>query len=263
MTIDLTGKRAFVTGSSSGIGQAIAIALGNAGADVAVQYYKAEEGAETTIKAIRESRADARTLKLGGNVADSETVSDWFSQIEDAWGGIDIFVNNAGIDGDKQDLVDSETEAWEKVININLIGGYYGIRQALKRMVPAESGVILSVTSVHEKIPWGGQSAYCASKAGISMLTQSLALEVSEKNVRVLCLAPGAIKTDINRDVWEDPEQLEDLKTKIPMNRMGEVEEIANLATALVSDTAGSYVTGTTIFADGGMITYPSFAKGG
>ncbi|MDF1658805.1 MAG: SDR family oxidoreductase [Verrucomicrobiales bacterium] len=260
MKLDLTGKRAFVTGSSGGIGQAIAIALANAGADVVIQYYSDKEGAGKTLAEIG---PETRTMVVGGDVSDPSIVEQWFDQIDSEWGGLDIFVNNAGIDGERQTVTDSVIEDWEGVISINLLGGYYGIRQALKRMVPKKSGVILSVTSVHEKIPWAGQSAYCASKAGISMLTQSLALEVSDQNVRVLCLAPGAIKTDINKDVWTDEEQLDDLHSKIPMNRMGEVDEIGNLAVALVSDQAGSYVTGTTIFADGGMVTYPSFASGG
>lgn len=260
MKIDLKGKRAFVTGSSGGIGQAIAIALGKAGADVAVHYFKDKKGAEKTVAEIGDDR---KTMILDGNVAEASEVKRWFKKIGDAWGGIDIFVNNAGIDGEKQDLAESVIHDWEKVVGINLFGGYYGIREALQHMVPAESGAILSVTSVHEKIPWAGQSAYCASKAAISMLTKSLALEVSEKNIRVLCLAPGAIKTDINKDVWTDKKNLADLNDKIPMNRMGEVEEIANLAVALVSETTGSYITGTTIYVDGGMTAYPSFAKGG
>lgn len=260
MEIDLKGKTAFITGSSGGIGQAIAIALGRAGANVAVQYYSDREGAERTVEKIG---GGVETLILSGDVSDRGVVDGWFSEIKHAWGGLDIFVNNAGIDGEKQPLAESEPDDWEKVISTNLLGGYYGIREALRQMLPKESGVILSVTSVHEKIPWAGQSAYCASKAGISLLTQSLALEVSDKNIRVLCLAPGAIKTDINKDVWSDEEQLADLKTKIPMRRMGEVEEIANLALTLVSETSASYLTGTTVFADGGMVAYPSFAKGG
>ncbi len=259
MNIDLSNKRAFVTGSSSGIGQAIAIALGKAGAKVAAHYYDDEEGAHHTL---REIGGDGHLL-LNGDVSKPSTVDGWFRKIKEEWGGLDIFINNAGMDGEKQDLADTETEDWEKVISVNLLGGYYGIRQSLKLMLPEKSGVIISVTSVHERIPWAGQSAYCASKAGISMLSKSLALEVSDQGIRVLCIAPGAIKTDINRDVWSDEKNLADLNTKIPMDRIGETEEIANLTVALASEKVGSYMTGTTIYADGGMITYPSFAEGG
>lgn len=260
MNIDLSNKRAFVTGSSGGIGRAIAIALAEAGAIVAVHYNRDAEGAEETLNLMPESK---RGPVLGGDVSDPGVVEKWFRKIEDEWGGLDVFINNAGIDGEKQDLSDSEVDAWEKVISVNLLGGYYGMRQALKLMLPNESGVIISVTSVHEKVPWGGQSAYCASKAGISMMCKSLALEVSQKGIRVLCLAPGAIKTDINKDVWSDEKKLADLRTKVPMDRIGTTEEVANLAVALASDKVGGYMTGTTIFADGGMTTYPSFAKGG
>ncbi len=260
MKIDLSNKRAFVTGSGSGIGRAIAIALAEAGAKVAVHYNRDAEGAQETLERIGDQKG---CLLLGGDVSDPAVVEGWFRRIAEEWGGLDIFVNNAGMDGGKTPLAESETDAWEKVISVNLLGGYYGIRQALKLMLPEKSGVIISVTSVHERIPWAGQSAYCASKAGISMLTQSLALEVSDQGIRVLCIAPGAIRTDINKDVWSDPEQLADLKTKVPMNRIGETSEIANLAVALASDQVGGYMTGTTVFVDGGMITYPSFAKGG
>jgi glucose 1-dehydrogenase len=260
MKIDLSGKRAFVTGSSGGIGKAIAIALGKAGAKVAVHYNSNEDGARKTLEEIGEGGGH---LMLGGDVSDPVTVEGWFREIRESWGGLDIFINNAGIDGENKPLAESEPEDWGKVISVNLLGGYYGIRQALKLMLPERSGVIISVTSVHERIPWAGQSAYCASKAAISMLTQSLALEVSDNGIRVLCIAPGAIRTDINSDVWSDESQLADLKTKIPMDRMGEASEIANLAVALASEKVGSYMTGTTVFADGGMITYPSFAKGG
>lgn len=260
MNIDLSSKRAFVTGSSGGIGRAIALALADAGAKVAVHYNRDETGGKETLKQMGSRDGD---LLLGGDVSDPAVVEGWFSTINEQWNGLDIFINNAGIDGKKQPLVESEPADWEKVISVNLLGAYYGIRQALKLMLPEKSGVIISVTSVHERIPWAGQSAYCASKAGISMLTQSLALEVSDQGIRVLCIAPGAIKTDINKDVWSDEAKLADLNTKVPMDRIGEVSEIANLTVALASEKIGSYVTGATIFADGGMTAYPSFSKGG
>lgn len=260
MKIDLSNKSAFVTGSSGGIGRAIAIALAKAGAKVAVHYNRNAEGAQETLEQIGDRKG---CLLLGGDVSDRATVEGWFQKIRETWGGLDIFINNAGIDGEKQPLAESDPDAWGKVISVNLLGGYYGIRQALNLMLPKQSGVIISVTSVHERIPWAGQSAYCASKAGISLLSQSLALEVSGQGIRVLCLAPGAIKTAINKDVWSDEEKLADLRTKIPMDRIGETEEIANLTVALASEKTGGYMTGTTVFADGGMITYPSFAKGG
>jgi len=260
MDLQLKDKRVLVTGSSGGIGQAIAIALAREGARVAVQYRSNEDGARETLAQIGE---DTDTRLLQGDISDADTVAQWFEKIDEAWGGIDILINNAGIDGERQEVATSTIEDWEKVLSINLMGAYYTMRQALKRMLPQQSGVVLNVTSVHEQIPWAGQSAYCAAKAGLSMLTKSIALEISDKKIRALCLAPGAIKTAINEDVWSDDEKLADLKTKIPLNRIGRVEEIANQAVSLVSETTSSYVTGTTVFADGGMVAYPSFEKGG
>jgi NAD(P)-dependent dehydrogenase (short-subunit alcohol dehydrogenase family) len=142
------------------------------------------------------------------------------------------------------------------------MGSFLCARQALKRMVAQRSGVILNMTSVHEKIAWSGYGAYSASKAALSMLTKTQAQEAAPFGVRVLALAPGAIKTSINRSVWSDPASLADLLTKIPLGRMGEVAEIARVAAFLVSDAA-SYLTGSTVYADGAMTDYPDFAHGG
>ncbi len=145
---------------------------------------------------------------------------------------------------------------------MNLFGAFYCAQQALKRMVPQKSGVILNISSVHEIIPWSGYSAYTASKAALGMMTQTLAQEAAPYGVRVLALGPGAIKTSINRSVWSDPASLKDLLEKIPLNRVGEPEEIARIAVVLVSETA-SYLTGRTVFVDGGMTDYPDFSHGG
>lgn len=177
-------------------------------------------------------------------------------------GGIDILINNAGIDGKRALSWDAETDAWGGVIDINLKGTYFCAREALKRMVAQRSGVVLNMSSVHEMIAWTGYSAYTASKAGMSMMSKSLAQEAAPYGVRVLCIAPGAIRTPINQSVWQDVEGYNDLLTKIPMGRIGEPADIANMAVILASDVAG-YVTGTTVFVDGGMTNYPSFAHGG
>ena len=147
-------------------------------------------------------------------------------------------------------------------MEVNLLGAFYCAREALQRMVPQKRGVILSTSSVHQLIPWSGYSAYAASKAALGMMTMTLAQEAAPHGVRVLALGPGAIKTPINQSVWSDPEGLRDLLQKIPLGRLGEPEEIARMAVVLVSDAA-SYVTGRTIFVDGGMTDYPSFAHGG
>jgi glucose 1-dehydrogenase len=260
MDIRLDQKRALVTGGNSGIGEAIALALADSGARVAINYLTNPEAAESLIKRIGGDHGEA--IALQGDVSDPVAVAQMFDNIDRAWGGIDILINNAGIDGGRALGWETDIGAWKKVIEVNLFGAFYCAREALKRMVPIKSGVVLNISSVHEQIAWSGYSAYTASKAAVGMLTQTLAQEAAPYGVRVLAVGPGAIKTPINRGVWSDPKNLKDLLEKIPLNRIGETEEIARIVVVLVSDAA-SYVTGRTIFVDGGMTDYPDFAHGG
>ena len=260
MNIELEGKRALVTGANSGIGAAIALALAGADAKVAINYVVHPEAAEELVRAIKQGQGEA--LAIQADVSDPRAVAEMFRQIDAAWGGIDVLINNAGIDGDRALGWEADIAAWRKVIEVNLFGAFYCAREALKRMVPQKSGVVLSTSSVHEEIAWSGYSAYAASKAAVSMLTKTLAQEAAPHGVRVLAVGPGAIKTSINRSVWSHPESLQDLLEKIPLHRIGEPEEIARMVVVLVSDVA-SYVTGRTVFVDGGMTDYPGFAHGG
>jgi glucose 1-dehydrogenase len=260
MEIKLTGRRALVTGANSGIGEVIALALADAGAKVAVNYVVDPEAARTVAGKIRDKSSDA--LALDADVSNAEQVAQMFENIDSAWGGLDVLVNNAGIDGPRAYGWESDPTAWGRVIDINLLGAFHCSREALRRMVPQKSGVILNLTSVHEVIPWSGYSAYTAAKAGASMLTKTLAQEAAPHAVRVLAIAPGAIQTPINQAVWSDPQGLAELLRKVPMGRLGQCEEIARIAVFLVSDAA-SYVTGTTVFVDGGMTDYADFAHGG
>jgi len=260
MNIRLDGKRALVTGGNTGIGAAIALALADAGAKVAINYVSHPEATDEVIKTIKQKHGEG--IPIQADVFDPKAVENMFGQIDTAWGGIDILINNAGIDGTRAMCWEADIAAWRKVVEINLFGAFYCAREALKRMVPQKGGVVLSTSSVHEEIAWSGYSAYTASKAAISMLTKTLAQEAAPHGVRVLTVAPGAIKTSINRSVWSDPKSLQDLLEKIPLNRIGEPDEIARMVVVLVSDIA-SYVTGRTIFVDGGMTDYPDFAHGG
>lgn len=260
MNITLEGKRALVTGGNSGIGAAIALGLAEAGAKVAINYVAHPEEAEGLVQTIKQKHGEA--ISIQADVSDPKAVGEMFRQIDAAWSGIDILINNAGIDGARALAWEADIAAWRKVIEINLFGAFYCAREALKRMVPQKSGVLLSTSSVHEEIAWSGYSAYAASKAAVSMQTKTLAQEAAPHGVRVLAVAPGAIKTAINRSVWSDPKGLQDLLEKIPLHRIGEPEDIARMVVVLVSDVA-SYVTGRTIFVDGGMTDYPSFAHGG
>ncbi len=260
MDIRLNDKRALVTGGNSGIGRAIALTLGEAGARVGVSYLGHPEAAQEVVSRIKAAGSDA--IPLHADVSDRAQVLQMFQALKEAWGGIDILVNSAGIDGARAVGWEADPVAWRKVLEVNLAGSYYCAREALGSMVAQKAGVILNITSVHETIPWSGYTAYTASKAGLSMLTKSLAQEAAPFQVRVLALAPGAIQTPINVAVWGDPGQLADLLSKIPLGRLGQPEEIARMAVVLVSDAA-SYITGTTVFVDGGMTLYPEFARGG
>ena len=260
MDLDLRGRRAVVTGANSGIGRAIALALATEGTRVCVNYVTHPEAAQAVVSEI----AGLGGTAIGGqaDVSDPAQVARMFADVERAWGGVDILVNNAGIDGARVTGWEQTPDAWRRVLDVNLTGAYLCAREALRRMVPAKRGVVLNLTSVHERIPWTGYSAYTASKAGLSMLTKTLAQEAAPSGVRVLAVAPGAIQTPINRDVWSDPVQLKDLLDKIPIGRLGTVDDIARMVAVLVSDIAG-YVTGTTLFVGGGMTLYPSFMRGG
>ncbi len=259
-SIDIKGSRALVTGGNSGIGAAIAASLCDAGADVAINYISNASAAAAAAKQFQQQ--GRRAMAIEADIADPDAVEVMFAQLDAEWGGLDILVNNAGIDGTAMPAWDADLAAWRKVLEINLFGTFYCARQALKRMVPARRGVIINMSSVHETIPWSGFSAYTASKAGVSMMTKTLAQEAAPHGVRVLAIAPGAIRTPINHAVWSDPAGLQDLNRKIPLGRMGEPGEIARMVTVLASDAA-SYMTGTTVFVDGGMLDYEDFAHGG
>jgi NAD(P)-dependent dehydrogenase (short-subunit alcohol dehydrogenase family) len=195
-------------------------------------------------------------------VADPNAVARRYAKIDAKWGGLDLLVNNAGIDGEAALAWEAKAEDWQRVLRVNLEGAFFCAAAALKRMVPKKCGVIINLTSVHEQIAWSGYSAYTASKAGVSMMTKTLAQEAAPHGIRVLAVAPGAIRTPINRAVWSSRKGLKDLQKKIPLGRIGEPAEIANMIVVLAS-SAGSYVTGCTVFVDGGMTDYPDFAHGG
>jgi len=260
MEVSLKDRRILVTGANSGLGAAMARCFAGAGAHVAINYVAHPELATAVAGEI--AQAGGTAIALAADVSDATQVAAMFGELDARWGGIDVLVNNAGIDGPRAPAWEADPVAWERVLRVNLMGAFLCAREALRRMVAQRAGVVLNVTSVHERIAWSGYSAYTCSKAALSMLTQNLAQEASPFGVRVLSLAPGAIRTPINKDVWSNPDTLRDLLTKIPLGRMGEPEEIARTAAFLVSDLA-SYMTGSTVYADGAMTDYPEFAHGG
>ncbi|GAA0580038.1 SDR family oxidoreductase [Rhizomicrobium electricum] len=261
LTIDLSGRRALVTGGDGGLGAAASRALAACGAWVGIGWRGDRAPAEALVAELHGAEGRVVPIHLE-DVADPESVAAAFAAVDEELGGIDILVNNAGIDGKRQLCAESDPAAWRRVIEVDLIGPYNCAREAAKRMIAQQRGVIVNVTSVHETIPWTGYSAYTAAKAGLSMFTRTLAQEIAEHGVRVVAIAPGAIKTPINADVWKDPAGKADLLGKIPMDRIGEPKDVGRVIAFLASDLAG-YVTGTTVAVDGGMLLYPGFREGG
>ncbi|AEK58089.1 MULTISPECIES: glucose 1-dehydrogenase [Acidithiobacillus] len=260
LNIDLHGRVALVTGASGGLGRAIATTLAAAGARVAVHYGKDAKGAAGVVADIRQQGGEAEAF--GADVADANAVADLVGAAHRHFGALDILVNNAGMDGPRQLVGADKPDAWQKVIAVDLLGPYYCARAAVSLMEQARRGVIINVTSVHEFIPWEGYSAYASAKAGLSMFTKTLAQETADRGIRVVAIAPGAIQTPINASVWGNPDSLKDLDQKIAMGRLGRPEEVAQVIAFLASDLA-SYITGTTLAVDGGMLIYPDFRHGG
>jgi glucose 1-dehydrogenase len=263
----LAGQKALVTGGSSGIGRAVAVALGGAGADVAVNYRSGEEEAEEVVDAIKEKGSNA--IALQADVAKEDQVQAMFARMRDAFGTIDILVANAGLQQDAP--FDQMTlQQWNTVINVNLTGQFLCCREAVKefkrrgvrREISCAAGKIICMSSVHDTIPWAGHVNYAASKGGVMLMMKSIAQEVAPHRIRVNSISPGAIRTPINRPAWDTPEAYAELLKLIPYKRIGEPEDIARAAVWLVSDEA-DYITGTSLYVDGGMTLYPGFEAGG
>jgi glucose 1-dehydrogenase len=263
----LRGQKAIVTGASSGIGKAIAIALGQAGADVVVNYSNDAKSAEAVAAEI--SRLGSRAIVFRSDVSKEDEVRAMFAAACGEFGTVDILVNNAGIQKDA--AFDELTLAqWQRVIDVNLTGQFLCSREAVrefkrrgvKKEVSCAAGKIICVSSVHEVIPWAGHVNYAASKGGVMLMMKSIAQEVAPWRIRVNSIGPGAIRTPINTDAWSTRAAYEALLKLIPYKRIGEADEIGRAAVWLASDDS-DYVTGTTLFVDGGMTLYPGFETGG
>lgn len=263
----LRGQKALVTGASSGIGREIALALGRAGADVVVNYSRHAEEAEQVVEAIRSQGVQAYAHRA--DVSVEGEVEEMFRKMMAELGTIDILVNNAGIQRDAP-FHELSLADWELVMNVNLKGQFLcsraAVREFLRRGVVPEvscaAGKILCVSSVHDVIPWAGHVNYATSKGGVSMMMKSIAQEVAPRRIRVNAISPGAVRTPINFEAWSTREAYQELMKLIPYKRIGEPEEIARAAVWLVSDDS-DYVTGTTLYVDGGMTLYPGFETGG
>jgi glucose 1-dehydrogenase len=263
----LQGQKALVTGANSGIGRGVALALGEAGADVVVNYVVGDDAANAVVEEIR--RAGVKAIALKADVSSEDQVNGMFAEAIRQFGTLDILVNNAGLQRDSA-FHDMTLAQWNTVISINLTGQFLcaraAVREFLRRgVVPSVScaaGKIICMSSVHQVIPWAGHANYATSKGGIKMLMESLAQEVAPQRIRVNAIAPGAIRTPINTAAWQTKEAYDQLMTLVPYGRIGEPEDIARAAVWLASDQS-DYVVGTTLFVDGGMTLYPGFATGG
>ena len=256
----LKDQTAIVTGSGSGIGRSIALQMAHTGAKVMVNYISDEDQAQDVVDLIKSSGGEAS--KFRADVTQEEQVKALFHRTMETYGTVHILVNNAGIQNEA--AIDEMTlEEWQKVIDVNLTAGFLCSREAIaefKKRGPDEkispaAGKIIFISSVHEQIPWVGHANYAASKGGVMLLMKSMAMELASLKIRVNSIAPGAIKTPINKESWDE------LRHTIPYGRMGEPEDIAKAAVWLASDES-DYVTGTTLFVDGGMSLYPAMASG-
>jgi glucose 1-dehydrogenase len=267
--MQLTGQTAIVTGSSSGIGAAVAKSLAAEGANVVVNFPAgpAAGGAADCAHAIEQSGGCAYVIEC--DVSKEDQVEAMFAETVKRFGTVDILINNAGWQKDSS-FENMTLAQWQAVMDVNLTGQFLcaraAVREFLRRgMVPERSkalGKIVCMSSVHEVIPWGGHVNYASSKGGVMLMMKSIAQEVAPHKIRVNSIGPGAIRTPINTSAWDTPEALAKLLELIPYGRIGEPEDIGAAAVWLCSD-ASDYVTGTTLFVDGGMTLYPGFSTNG
>ena len=263
----LAGQKALVTGANSGIGRGVALALGKAGADVVVNYVAGPEQAEEVVALIRSEGGNA--IAHRADVSQEDQVQAMFREMIADLGTIDILVNNAGLQRDAR-IEEMTLQQWNTVIGVNLTGQFLCAREAVKEFkrrgvrpeISCAAGKIICMSSVHEVIPWAGHVNYAASKGGVMMMMKSIAQETAPHRIRVNSVCPGAIRTPINTVAWNTPEAYAELMKLVPYKRIGEVEDIGRVAAWLASDEA-DYITGASIFVDGGMTLYPGFEAGG
>lgn len=257
---DLQGKVAVVTGSSKGIGSAIALRFAREGMNVVVNYNSDEAGANAVVAQI--VQAGAKAVAVKGDMSQEASADLLVKAALDNFGRLDVFVNNAGMEVEAH-THEMTLDNWKKVIDVNLTGYFLGARAALKHFVNnGIKGNIINLSSVHEQIPWPRFAHYAASKGGVKLLNQTMALEYASLGIRVNAIGPGAMNTPINKEKMSDPAQKEALEKIIPMGYAGEPEVVANVAAWLASEQS-SYVTGITLFVDGGMTLYPDFMNNG
>ncbi|TYR79860.1 glucose 1-dehydrogenase [Priestia megaterium] len=256
---DLKGKVAVVTGAATGIGKAIAIRFGQEKMKVVVNYRSKSEHASKVVEEINKHGGEA--IAVQADVSKEADVKRLIESAHTTFGSLDVMVNNAGV---QKEIPSHEMslEEWNKVISVNLSGTFMGAREAIAYMLEHHiKGTVINMSSVHDIIPWPHFVHYASSKGGIKMMTETLALEYAPRGIRVNAIGPGAINTPINAEKFADPAVKADVEKLIPMGYVAEADEISSVAAWLASNEA-RYVTGITLYADGGMTLYPSFQAG-
>jgi glucose 1-dehydrogenase len=259
----LEGKNVLVTGGSSGIGQAIAVRFAEYGANVAINYLRQPEEAAETEEQVQScvakvKREGVRDVLVQGDVSNEDDVVRMVADAVEGLGGVDVLVNNAGIQISRP-TEELSSEQFDRVLAVNLRGAFLCAREAIRHFLAEEKpGSIVNISSVHQLIPKPGYLGYSASKGGMQNLTRTLALEYAGRGIRVNGVGPGATVTPINRAWIDDPEKRRQVEEHIPMQRAGDADEMAGVTAFLASDDA-AYITGQTIFVDGGLTLYPSF----
>ena len=249
----LENKVAVITGSSLGIGSAIALAFAKEGAAVAVDYRSHPDEAKEIVDQIEGS--GGRAISVRADVASPEDVKNLIQNAVKEFGRLDVMINNAGME-EKMPFLETPLDVWNKTIAVNLTGAWLGCQEAAKQMVnQGGSGRIINVSSVHEDLPMPTNSPYCAAKGGLRMLMRTIAVELAPHNITVNNIAPGAVDTPMDASLKEDANQMQQLLSEIPLRRMGKPEEVAALAVYLASEEA-AYVTGSTFVIDGGMMRH-------
>lgn len=246
----LEGKVAIVTGAVRGIGRSITLGLAREGALVVACDVRGGEDAESLLREIKEANGQARFVEADVSKLDGhERLID---AAQDNFGSLDVLVNNAGIEI-RQSFLQATLEAWEQTININLRGAFFLAQKAARVMVKQGGGKIINVTSIHDTVALQNASVYAITKGGMMMMTRSLALELAEHNINVNAIAPGAILTDMNREVLSNEVYLQRVLEKIPIGRVGSTEDIVGAAIYLASSDS-DYMTGNTLYVDGGIL---------
>ncbi len=265
----LSNQTCIVTGASSGIGKAVALAMGSDGANVVVNYITQPEVAKAVAQEITDMNLGGRGIAIKADVSKEDQVEKMFETTVKEFGTVDILIANAGLQRDAA-FHEMTLAQWQMVIDVNLTGQFLCARAAIREFlrrgmrtdVSKALGKIIHMSSVHEIIPWAGHANYAASKGAIVMLMQSLAQEYGPSKIRVNSIAPGAIQTPINKDAWESKSALDELNKLIPYKRIGQPSDIGAAAVWLATDES-DYISGTTLFVDGAMTCYPGFTTNG